>query len=661
MAGEPLRSIAEIRELSAEDAGQKLAVELEAKITLIGYLRSGGFIHDGENGIYIHFNNKGQVPAEVRPGSVVRIQGATVPGGFTPHIIAKEVQLLKQEAPLVPDELDRTRLFQSDQDCEWVWFSGTLMEVSDFSERPYLFIKVWWHSRALIIRVIKSPETQKILEGLMHHRVKVSAIVATRSNQERQMTMRYFQLPSMRDIELIESPPGEVIPIGQILQKDAFDEEPVAAEGIVTHSDGKTVYLRGDEGCLRVRLPKSRSLELGAEVRVEGYSLPGAFGPDLLAYSLTPTDRRAEVLPRPFPLENDVYTAGLQNDLVRLSAKVLSVAASDKLTIIHCLADGEPFELYLSGPANLGREIAAGCELEITGICELKSDEPNPTVASVTDRFQIKARNIDDLIVLQAAPWWSAGRLLVALSLFSAACLLAVVWGLSLRRRVASQTAIISEQIEKEAAHKERQHFARELHDTLQQNLTGISMQVENAQLQFETQSREKSEENLERIHQLIVECQQETREAISQLRGAATTRGSLAIFVEDSMRERARVAEVKFEVETIGQPKPYDSFTVRHILRILHEAFVNAINHSQANSIKLIFDYQDEQLVTTLSDDGRGFDPRTVETEGHFGLIGMRERAELIGAELQLDSSRNKGTRISLKVSASNQQLETV
>jgi signal transduction histidine kinase len=82
---------------------------------------------------------------------------------------------------------------------------------------------------------------------------------------------------------------------------------------------------------------------------------------------------------------------------------------------------------------------------------------------------------------------------------------------------------------------------------------------------------------------------------------------------------------------------------------RIGQEAIENTINHSQARSLKVVLSYAGPGLRLEIIDDGCGFDPKTVDGERHLGLQGMRERAEVIGADTNIFSEAGKGTRVTL------------
>ncbi|MEY3897114.1 MAG: hypothetical protein RLZZ214_2635, partial [Verrucomicrobiota bacterium] len=98
------------------------------------------------------------------------------------------------------------------------------------------------------------------------------------------------------------------------------------------------------------------------------------------------------------------------------------------------------------------------------------------------------------------------------------------------------------------------------------------------------------------------------------------------------------------------------------HLLRIAQEAATNAVKHAHAGVVEIDFDYSPGAVTLTVRDDGRGFHPRPEEelvAAAHFGLIGMRERANKLNGILEINSGTGRGTRISLTVPLPTQPPE--
>ncbi|MGH7721384.1 MAG: HAMP domain-containing sensor histidine kinase [Candidatus Dormibacteria bacterium] len=212
---------------------------------------------------------------------------------------------------------------------------------------------------------------------------------------------------------------------------------------------------------------------------------------------------------------------------------------------------------------------------------------------------------------------------------------------------------------------EERTRLAREIHDTLAQQLTGIVLQLEAAEAMQTRDQRERSRD-------LIVAAREQARLALQEARRSVWNLRPMPL------EAAGLTAAVALEAERFGS-RTGIAVTVRNdavprhlaltpqaevaVFRILQEALANAGQHSHAHQVVVDLRAVDSVLVLTVSDDGLGFDAAgaglPVTRPGSFGLVGMRERARLIGAALEVESSGSAGTRVSLRVPLEQQEAE--
>ena len=195
----------------------------------------------------------------------------------------------------------------------------------------------------------------------------------------------------------------------------------------------------------------------------------------------------------------------------------------------------------------------------------------------------------------------------------------------------------------------ERTRIARELHDTLLQGLSGITMQMQ----ALWTRLPGSKEKNV--LAEIIIDAGRAAREARQSLWGLRE-RGRERIGFRGKLEKIARSAVSGKPISLAFQFDPVDPFFSPElefqILRIAREAVVNAIRHARAERLTLGFTSSDEMLTLFVEDDGIGFAADDWAPEpGHFGVIGMRERAEEIGAEVTILSERGQGTRVVLSM----------
>lgn len=196
----------------------------------------------------------------------------------------------------------------------------------------------------------------------------------------------------------------------------------------------------------------------------------------------------------------------------------------------------------------------------------------------------------------------------------------------------------------------ERNRISRDIHDTLSQNLAGIALQLDSVHMQLPDVGKG-LRDSIEQACNLTRYSLAEARRAIVDLRSDSLEPRAL----EDAVPEiAARVAPaLRTRVDVVGTPRRINPLAERNLLRILQEALTNAVRHAGICNIQVELRYSPDLFALRVRDDGSGFEPaRSGGTEtGHFGLIGMKERAERIGGRLTLDSKPGVGTELLVEV----------
>ena len=200
----------------------------------------------------------------------------------------------------------------------------------------------------------------------------------------------------------------------------------------------------------------------------------------------------------------------------------------------------------------------------------------------------------------------------------------------------------------------ERTRIAQELHDTLLQGVLSATLQLDLAEDQTPQDSPTKP--LLRRVLELMTRVSEEGRNA---LRGLRTT-DSLSYSLETSLsrvgQEFASEGKVNYRVASQVASRSLSPLIRDEVYRIGREAVVNAFLHARADNIEVEVEYAKRFLRVVVRDDGRGIDPQVLVEgrEGHWGLAGMRERSENIGASLKLRTRIGAGTEVELTVPSS-------
>jgi signal transduction histidine kinase len=222
---------------------------------------------------------------------------------------------------------------------------------------------------------------------------------------------------------------------------------------------------------------------------------------------------------------------------------------------------------------------------------------------------------------------------------------------LAYRWRVRQVTDRLDSQFRERLA--ERTRIAQELHDTLLQGFISASMQlsVANRQLPSDWQAKPMVNDVLDLIKRVI----EEGRDAVRGMRLSGREAEDLEQAFSRVPRELGSGVEASasFRIIVEGQVRPLHPLIRDDVYRIGREALVNAFRHSQAGLIEVELNYTSRHLRLLVRDDGNGIDPKVLREgrDGHWGLSGMRERADRIGARFVVRSQAGGGTEVELSV----------
>lgn len=229
-----------------------------------------------------------------------------------------------------------------------------------------------------------------------------------------------------------------------------------------------------------------------------------------------------------------------------------------------------------------------------------------------------------------------------------AAAVLFMAW-LGYKWRVRQVRNLLQFQFQERLA--ERTRIAQDLHDTLLQGIASASMQMEVIVDNLPAESHEK--ERLGRLHAMIGRLIEEGRNTVKGLRYERVGLDDLEAEVLRLRQELGGSKQTGFRVITEGRARPMNPVVGDDAVNIIHEALVNAIKHSGAANIETEIEYAANSLRILVRDDGIGIEPEILRMgrEGHWGLKGMHERAENIGARLKILSRPGAGTEVELSV----------
>jgi signal transduction histidine kinase len=653
-----LSPVRQLRDVSPEQAAKRLPVRLRGVVTFCdSRVDLGLFVHDSTGSIYVKL---GEGTNNINTGDILEIEGRSGAGDFVPVVNSERVTLLGRSALPAPAPVTFEQLATGNEDGQWVEVRGTVRAVVPAAQ-GHTLIDLLTDGQRLSVRVthfnIADPE--KLIDAT----VRVRGVCRTRFNNRRQMRAPFLSVTSSEDIAVTTPAPGEVVdlPLTQLFQFNppGYYVRRVRVQGVVTAQKGSSLFIQDRGEGLSIKTQETNNYLPGDVVSVTGFPRVGQYSPvleDAVVRRLGHREPPAPVNVRIPELLSEDY----DGELVRLRGRLMNrVQRGEEQVMVF-----EAENLILSARLDSAKAdnrfggLQNGSELELTGVCVTQPTENwNPSVETRPESFQLLLRSAADVSVLQYPPWWTLSRLLWMLGLMTVVLLLGFAWVFVLDRRVRQQTAIIQQKIQREAVLEERTRIAREFHDTLEQELVAITIQLETVAHQFD--------ESPQIARQMLVLAQNmsrrslfEARRSVWDLRSHLLENSTLVNAVGQVARLMSASSRVPISVGTSGASRKLPAQVENNLLRITQEALTNAIKHARATEIKVSLAYRPGKVRLRIQDNGVGFDTNNsaIVYAGHFGLLDMSERAEKMGGAFSVSSAPGQGTEIIVEYAAKDE-----
>jgi signal transduction histidine kinase len=338
-----------------------------------------------------------------------------------------------------------------------------------------------------------------------------------------------------------------------------------------------------------------------------------------------------------------------QAELITMRGRVVENTRGSGGQRIVVQSGAQTFRAVLSQPPFA--QLEPGAFAEFTGVCLAEGLRYQDDEGWRPQSLELLLQSNESVTLLAHPSRWTAQRVELLLASAAAILVIALVWAAALQFQVRKQTARIRSQVEREAVLEERNRIAREIHDTLAQAFAGTSFQLEAvaAELKFASPV---CRAHLEHARAMVRHGLAQARRSVTEMRGqSAAARAGLGD-LKECAELLASDSDARLHIETAGEPYTLSPLAENNVLRIAQEGVINALRHANPRNVWLKLDYGADCLRVEVADDGCGFDvDRALEAPGHFGLIGMRERAREANGELNVTTTPGKGTRIVIAV----------
>ncbi len=646
----PINSIRTVRELSRSAALKSPPIEMEATVLYSDSARNEAMIDDGTASCYMRMTKGLPVLA---PGDRISLQGNVWQFGLFPHIESRACKVIGRVALPDPYRPRVDELFLPELDSDWVEIPAVVIGVDQGGFGYPLVVEVFGHEVRAILPMV--PDADRLAAGLMQRKVRMTGVAATIFNNEMQMAGRHFFVPSFDHLvpltDVIEPANAPLTTTLRLLTGNAGQETLVKLEGVVTQENENGFYLRDEAGSAYVRTSLMGSFPRGSKVAAVGFGHMNPYRPILRAASVIKTGTMPPPEPKWFSDARSNVSAA-HDELVHLHAEFIGLRKGKNEDLLWCRLGVDFFEAIVAPRENqILTELVPGDMLELTGICKLTTSLPMPR-AEWVDGFRLELAESGGIRVLRKAPWWTQRRLMTALGVTGVACVITMAGVILLRRQVAAQLKVIGDKLSVEAVHTERDRMARELHDTLEQQLAGVSLQIDGI-ARAANGNKEALESRVALARRMIRHTRAEARRSVWDLRSRILEKeGLVAALRELALGVSAASGAPSVELEVSGELPTLPQGTDFHMLRFAQEAVGNAVKHADARLVRMELTSSPEKVELSIKDDGKGFDvDARMNDPFHFGVIGMHQRAERIGATIHIASFPGKGCCVTLSL----------
>jgi signal transduction histidine kinase len=683
--------------LSADEAARGTEISIKGVVTAAEQDWGGRFfIQDYSGGVFVE-NISNLQPA---PGDVLAISGVSYPGGYAP-IISKPHWKKMGTAPLpAARPVAIEQLMSGAEDSQRIEISG-IVRSTQISGATLEFELVSGGYRIHVYEPIPPGIDPQSLIGA---KVRVDGTAATAYNAPlRHLVAVDVYVPFLSDCVVEKSAAPDpftepVSPINQIGQYQAGRSlgYRIHVKGVVTYQrKGQDVFIRDSTGGLQIKSSQPLSLSSGDVIEAVGFPGVENFLPVLEdAVFRRTSEAHAKVLPKDVPIEEILM--GLHHaDFITLQGRLLDrlaeavPAPAGESNIVKTTLVLQTTNLLFTAEAETVNpdpvltSIPVGSSIRVNGICFLSS-EANGTIKS----FQVLLPGSNNISIIARPGWLTAQHLLIILAITLVLITIAASWIIMVSKRNSALRHLIHEreldqqelqkahdtleervkerteqlkfqitarkeaEVQSKAILAERTRLAKELHDTLEQTLTGITLQLNTVAKLFQ-QNPETAGYHLGLVRNMLRMSRVELRRSIWDLRSRELEEFDLSKALLISGNRIGDSAGIRLEVETKGDVRPLPEVVEENLLRIGQEAITNTVKHSGASWAKIQLEFAAHHVVLEIKDNGSGFAPENCAgpNAGHFGLLGMSERAKRLGGQILISSAPGKGTTIRVEL----------
>ncbi len=657
------------------------------------------FVQDATAGIFVdHVSDRQPVP-----GDLIRVTGVSHPGGFAPIIAQPRWEKLGTAPLPMAKPVPIEQLMAGVEDSQRIEISGIVRAGWLDAPAGVAFEIASGGYRLHVYAPLAVSADPPLLVGA---KVRLRGTAATSFNgQLRQLIAVDLYVPRASDFIVESTVAGDpfgtpVLPLNKLGQYRRGRElsERVHVKGTVTHQrPGEDVFIQDATSGLQLKNRQLETLTPGDVVEAVGFLDFEHFLPVLQDAVVRKTgEARETVKPKPAPIWE--LQAGYRHaDLITLSGRVLDrtvrdagkkdgTAAGQKIFLT--LQTGGVFftvEGFGAEPNAALALIPLGSIVEVDGICLMEIREDGKMKS-----LQVLLPTINDVRILKRPSWLTPARLRIGMAILFAVLVVALVWIVTGYQKNSALKVLVKEknkaQQELQESHNlletrvvertnqlkiemtarqeaevhfkatlgERTRLAQELHDTLEQSLTGIGLQLDTA-TRLLAKDPAAGSRHIGLARNQMTQSQLELRRSIWDLRTRELEQFDFPTALRVNAQQITEGTHLKLEMETTGPVRALSEVAEENLLRIVQEALTNVIKHAGASEVRVSLGFSSQAVTLRVKDNGQGFTPDQCpgSREGHFGLLGISERAKRLKGHLRVTSTPGNGTCLEVEIPA--------
>jgi signal transduction histidine kinase len=690
-----LTNASDVLSLSAKQASKHFPVFVRGVVTAAESQWHGQFfVQDSTGGIFVENNHQ----LQPRPGDVLEISGVSHQGAFAP-IISQPVWKKVGTGPLpaaavVPIE----QVMSGSEDSQRVEVSGIVRaaQITKTKSNLDLDIAAAGYRLHAFPQLVSGLDPQRLVGATV--RLRGTAAASLNPGLRRLVAVNLF-IPQLEDFIVETSESGDpfaepLMALNSIARyrRKSRPSQRVHVRGAITYqSPGQELFLQDESGGLRVESHLVKDMAVGDVVEAVGFADIENFLPVLQDAVFRKTSEHVAHLAATNVTLQIIQAGQHHAALVTLKGKLLErfvrrdqrtpSCKSRAMSVLMIQSDNVTFTAETEAPEAIEAwaAIPVGGTIEVSGVCVIESGEDGKARS-----FQILMPTEKGVRILARPSWLTPERLMKGLAILLAVSMLAVGWTVMVSKKNVALTVLIREkekarlelreardQLEEKVKERtaqlklqisarkeselqfkavlgERTRLAQELHDTLEQTLTGIRLHMD-ASARLLLRNPESAGQRLEHARNLMSQSQIELRRSVWDLRCRALEQFDLPGALLRNGRQITFGTGIEVDLETKGEVRVLPEVVEENLLRICQEALTNVIKHSEASLAQIELEFDAQHVILQVKDDGKGFAPDDCvgPREGHFGLLGMAERAKRLGGEVVLSSALGAGATV--------------